>query len=97
QRTAANGRRNEIGRALHPFGPVWETSIMTQPESFSLDHRIVSAPYIRVAEVRPLVSGGVVTKFDIRFCQPNGAPLEMPTLPSTVHRLAAYIRDHHGY
>src|SRR5699024_6679638 len=94
QRTAANGRRNEIGRALHPFGPVWETSIMTQPESFSLDHRIVAAPYMRVGEVRPLVSGGVVTKFDLRFRQPNVAHLEMPTLHSIEHLLAGFLRDH---
>jgi len=67
---------------------------MTQPESFSLDHRIVSAPYIRVAEVRPLVSGGVVTKFDIRFCQPNVAHLEMPTIHSIEHMLAGFLRDH---
>lgn len=66
---------------------------MTQPESFSLDHRIVAAPYIRVAEVRPLKSGGVVTKFDIRFHQPNAGHLEMPTLHSIEHMLAGFLRD----
>lgn len=67
---------------------------MTQPESFSLDHRVVAAPYIRVAEVRPLKSGGVVTKFDIRFCQPNAGHLQMPTIHSIEHMLAGFLRDH---
>lgn len=67
---------------------------MTQPESFSLDHRIVAAPYLRVAEVRPLRSGGVVTKFDIRFRQPNQGHLEMPTIHSIEHMLAGLLREH---
>ncbi len=67
---------------------------MTQPESFSLDHRIVSAPYLRIAEVRPLKSGGIVTKFDVRFCQPNLGHLEMPTIHSIEHMLAGFLRDH---
>lgn len=73
---------------------MWETGGMTQPESFSLDHRIVDAPYIRVAEVRPLKSGGVVTKFDIRFEQPNEGHLQMPTIHSIEHMLAGFLRDH---
>lgn len=67
---------------------------MQQPESFSLDHRIVTAPYIRVAEVRPLNSGGVVTKFDIRFCQPNVNHLDMATIHSIEHMLAGFLRNH---
>lgn len=67
---------------------------MTQPESFSLDHRVVAAPYLRVAEVRPLKSGGVVTKFDVRFCQPNVAHLEMAAIHSIEHMLAGFLRDH---
>lgn len=67
---------------------------MNQPESFSLDHRIVSAPYIRVAETRPLKSGGVVTKFDIRFCQPNAEHLQMATVHSIEHMLAGFLREH---
>jgi len=67
---------------------------MTQPESFSLDHRKVAAPYIRIAEVRPLKSGGVVTKFDIRFHQPNAGHLPMPTIHSIEHMLATFLRDH---
>lgn len=67
---------------------------MTQPESFSLDHRIVDAPYIRIAERRPLKNGSTVTKFDIRFCQPNVSHLDMPTIHSIEHMLAGFLRDH---
>src|SRR5690625_1174224 len=70
---------------------------MSQPESFSLDHRVVAAPYIRVAEVRPLNSGGVVTKFDIRFCQPNVDHLSMPTIHSIEHMMAGFLRDHSSH
>lgn len=69
---------------------------MTQPESFSLDHRIVAAPYVRVAEVRPLRSGEVVTKFDVRFTQPNVAHLEMATIHSIEHMLAGFLRVYSG-
>src|SRR5699024_10789415 len=51
-------------------------------------------PYIRVAGVRPLNSGGVVTKLDIRFCQPNAAHLQMLTILSIEHMLAGFLRDH---
>lgn len=69
---------------------------MTQPESFALDHRTLTPPYIRVAEVRPLNSGGVVTKFDVRFTKPNVAHLEMATIHSIEHMLAGFLRDHSG-
>lgn len=67
---------------------------MTQPESFTLDHRIVDAPYIRIAEERPIRSGEVVTKFDIRFTQPNIKHLDMPAIHSIEHMLAEFLRDH---
>lgn len=67
---------------------------MTQPESFSLDHTAVAAPYIRVAD-RPTLGGGCpVTKFDLRFCQPNSEHLPMPAVHSIEHMLAGFLRDH---
>ena len=65
---------------------------MTQPESFTLDHRIVDAPYVRVAEVCPLRSGQAVTKFDVRFCQPNVDHLDMASIHSIEHMLAGFLR-----
>ncbi len=62
-------------------------------ESFNLDHTKVVAPFIRVADVKAL--GGVtLTKYDIRFCQPNVEHLEMPTIHSIEHSFAEYSRNH---
>ncbi|MPV49960.1 MULTISPECIES: S-ribosylhomocysteine lyase [unclassified Pseudactinotalea] len=67
---------------------------MTQPESFGLDHTAVAAPYIRVADRLTLTGGSAVTKFDLRFCQPNVDHLEMPAVHSIEHMLAGFLRDH---
>jgi S-ribosylhomocysteine lyase len=63
-------------------------------ESFNLDHRTVVAPYIRVADVKTLAGGCVLTKFDVRFTQPNVAHLEMPTVHSIEHLFAEHARNH---
>ena len=44
---------------------------MEKVESFELDHRIVKAPYIRKCCLLEGEKGDKVTKFDIRFLQPN--------------------------
>lgn len=63
-------------------------------ESFNLDHRQVVAPYIRVADVKHLNGGAVLTKYDIRFCQPNADHLEMPAIHSIEHTFAELCRNH---
>ena len=63
-------------------------------ESFNLDHRAVKAPYVRVADTKTLPGGDVLTKFDIRFAQPNVAHLEMPTVHSLEHLMAEHMRSH---
>ena len=63
-------------------------------ESFNLDHRAVVAPFIRVADVKHLPHGDVLTKYDIRFCQPNSEHLEMPAVHSIEHSFAEYARNH---
>ena len=63
-------------------------------ESFNLDHRAVAAPFIRVADVKHLPHGDVLTKYDIRFCQPNSEHLEMPAIHSIEHSFAEYARNH---
>ena len=63
-------------------------------ESFNLDHRAVVAPFIRVADVKYLPQGDVLTKYDIRFCQPNHEHLEMPAVHSIEHSFAEYARNH---
>ncbi len=71
---------------------------MNQPrmnvESFNLDHRTVVAPYIRLADKKVLPAGDVISKFDVRFTQPNKAHLEMPVVHSLEHMFAEHSRNH---
>ncbi|KGM13488.1 S-ribosylhomocysteine lyase [Cellulomonas bogoriensis 69B4 = DSM 16987] len=71
---------------------------MNQPrmnvESFNLDHRTVTPPYVRLADTKTLPGGDVVTKFDLRFVQPNRAHLEMATVHSLEHLFAEHSRNH---
>lgn len=63
-------------------------------ESFNLDHRAVSAPYVRLADRKQLPHGDVIVKYDVRFTQPNVAHLEMPTVHSLEHLFAEHSRNH---
>lgn len=63
-------------------------------ESFNLDHRAVRAPYVRVADSKTLPGGDVLTKFDIRFSQPNVDHLPMPVVHSLEHLMAEHLRNH---
>lgn len=63
-------------------------------ESFNLDHTAVAAPFVRIADVKRLPHGDVLTKYDVRFCQPNAAHLEMDTVHSIEHSFAEYARNH---
>lgn len=62
-------------------------------ESFNLDHRTVAAPYVRLADRKTLPHGDVITKFDVRFTQPNEANLEMPAVHSLEHLFAEHSRS----
>ncbi|MFS0705211.1 S-ribosylhomocysteine lyase [Cellulomonas sp. 179-A 9B4 NHS] len=63
-------------------------------ESFNLDHRTVAAPYIRLADLKELPHGDVISKFDVRFAQPNHGYLEMPSVHSLEHLFAEHSRNH---
>lgn len=63
-------------------------------ESFNLDHRTVSAPYVRVADRKQLPLGDVITKYDVRFTQPNVAHLDMKSIHSLEHLFAEHSRNH---
>ncbi|WP_114856383.1 S-ribosylhomocysteine lyase [Brachybacterium sp. YJGR34] len=73
---------------------------MTEPaprmnvESFNLDHRTVAAPYLRIADRKELPGGDVLTKFDVRFTQPNLSHLDSETVHSLEHLMAELLRDH---
>lgn len=62
-------------------------------ESFNLDHTKVTAPFVRLAGKKIGEKGDVVSKFDIRFCQPNKACLGTGAIHTLEHLMAEYIRD----
>ena len=63
-------------------------------ESFNLDHRYVSAPYVRIADRKTLPGGDVLVKYDVRFTQPNVARLDTQALHSIEHMTAELMRNH---
>lgn len=62
-------------------------------ESFSLDHTRVKAPYVRLAGVKNGPRGDIVSKFDIRFCQPNEEFMPTGGIHTLEHLMAEYLRD----
>lgn len=63
-------------------------------ESFNLDHTQVKAPYVRLAGIKTGERGDAIHKYDMRFCQPNQAHMEMPALHSLEHLMAELSRNH---
>lgn len=66
---------------------------MQKVESFKLDHTKVKAPYIRKCCVLDGVNGDKVTKFDLRFLQPNVETLGTASIHGLEHLLATYLRE----
>ena len=63
-------------------------------ESFNLDHRMVAAPYVRVADRKTLPGGDTLVKYDVRFTQPNLAHLPTEVIHSIEHLVAEHMRNH---
>ncbi|MGL5647861.1 MAG: S-ribosylhomocysteine lyase [Clostridium sp.] len=66
---------------------------MKKVESFELDHRLVKAPYIRKCCTLNGEKGDIVTKFDIRFLQPNEDSFGTAAMHGLEHLLAHFLRD----
>lgn len=62
-------------------------------DSFNLDHTKVTAPFVRLASKKVGQKGDVVTKFDIRFTQPNKEFMTTGAIHTLEHLVAEYIRD----
>lgn len=62
-------------------------------ESFSLDHTKVRAPYVRLAGKKTGPKGDLVSKFDVRFTQPNMEYMPTGAIHTLEHLMAEYIRD----
>ena len=70
---------------------------MNQVESFELDHDQVTAPYVRKAKVltvNPQYPECLVSKFDVRFTQPNQKFLPNDALHTLEHLFATLMRKH---
>ena len=65
---------------------------MEKVESFELDHRKVKAPYIRKCCLLNGPKGDEVTKFDIRFLQPNKEAFGTAAMHGLEHLLAFELR-----
>ncbi|MGG7159571.1 S-ribosylhomocysteine lyase [Clostridium baratii] len=66
---------------------------MKKVESFELDHRKVKAPYIRKCGNLKGNLGDSISKFDIRFLQPNKESFGTAAMHALEHLLAYNIRD----
>ncbi|ADL53575.1 S-ribosylhomocysteine lyase [Clostridium cellulovorans] len=66
---------------------------MDKIESFLLDHTKVKAPFVRKCEVKTGPKGDNITKFDLRFTQPNESALPTGAIHTLEHLLAGYMRE----
>ena len=66
---------------------------MQKVESFKLDHTKVKAPYVRKCCVLDGAKGDVVSKFDLRFLQPNSEVFGTAAMHGLEHLLATYLRE----
>ena len=67
---------------------------MANVESFDLDHTKVKAPYVRLAGVKTTPKGDQISKYDLRFLQPNQSAIDPAAIHTLEHLLAGYMRDH---
>jgi len=63
-------------------------------ESFTLDHTKVKAPFVRMCTVYKGDMGDMVTKYDIRFKQPNEDELQSEGIHTLEHLMATYMREY---
>ncbi|CEI74262.1 S-ribosylhomocysteine lyase [Romboutsia hominis] len=66
---------------------------MQKVESFKLDHTKVKAPYVRKCCLLNGEKGDMVSKFDLRFLQPNAETFGTAAMHGLEHLLATYLRE----
>lgn len=66
---------------------------MVKVESFELDHTKVTAPFVRKVNVYNGEKGDFLTKFDLRFMQPNKGEMPTSAVHTIEHLLAGYLRE----
>lgn len=70
---------------------------MRKVESFELDHTKVKAPFVRKCCVQKGKNGDVITKYDIRFMQPNAEEMQSEGIHTLEHIMATYLREKADY
>lgn len=63
-------------------------------DSFTVDHKKMPAPAVRVAKTMKTPSGDTITVFDLRFCKPNKDILSSEGIHTLEHLYAGFMRDH---
>ena len=66
---------------------------MVKVESFQMDHTKVKAPFVRKCGLFLGKKGDTVSKFDLRFIQPNQGVMEKSGIHTMEHLLAGYLRE----
>lgn len=61
-------------------------------ESFTMDHTKVTAPFVRKCGNIVTPKGDIITKFDLRFTQPNVTAMPTGAIHALEHLMAGYIR-----
>ncbi|MDR5657869.1 S-ribosylhomocysteine lyase [Serpentinicella sp. ANB-PHB4] len=62
-------------------------------ESFTMDHTKVNAPFVRRCGHVTTPKGDIITKFDLRFTQPNKESIPTAAIHAIEHLMAGYIRE----
>lgn len=66
---------------------------MVKVESFLLDHTKVKAPFVRKCGTQQGQKGDIISKFDLRFLQPNEEEMPTAAVHTLEHLLAGYMRE----
>ncbi|MFB5066914.1 MAG: S-ribosylhomocysteine lyase [Candidatus Wallacebacter cryptica] len=62
-------------------------------ESFTFDHTKVKAPFVRSCGRITTPKGDLITKFDLRFTQPNQDIMPTGAVHALEHLLAGFLRE----
>ncbi|MFZ5969437.1 MAG: S-ribosylhomocysteine lyase [Bacillota bacterium] len=62
-------------------------------ESFTMDHTKVQAPFVRKCGRIETPKGDIISKFDLRFTQPNAEAMPTGAVHGIEHLLAGFIRE----
>lgn len=63
-------------------------------DSFTVNHKIMNAPAVRIAKTMNSPSGDVITVFDLRFNKPNVTIMGEKGIHTLEHLFAGFMRDH---